>query len=60
MTDWTGGPDPEFGRELDEDYGRLDEPAEQEDPVAEDPDYREPSPDFYWNRELAPERPDTA
>ena len=41
MTDWTGGPDPEYGNELDESYGRLDEPAEQEDPVAEEPAPRE-------------------
>jgi hypothetical protein len=38
MTDVNGGPDPEWGREMDEDFGRLDEPAEQEDPVAEDPE----------------------
>ena len=38
MTDWTGGPEREYLRELDEDYGRLDAPAEAEDPVAEDPE----------------------
>jgi hypothetical protein len=38
MTDWTGGPEREWFDEMDESYGRLDEPAEQEDPVAEDPE----------------------
>src|SRR5580765_3406758 len=57
MTDWTGGPDPEHDRELAGDWGRLDEPAEQEDPVAEEPDLREPGyierqGEFSWNRKV--------
>ncbi len=69
MTDWTGGPDPEHDRELAGDWGRLDEPAEQEDPVAEEPDLREPGyierqGEFSWNRKVGddrpPERPETA
>jgi hypothetical protein len=51
MTDWTGGPDPEHERE-------LEDPEPEEDV----PDYiKKQGLEFYWNRKVgnrAPERPE--
>lgn len=49
MTDWTGGPEPEWGRELEEEF------AEPELTEAE----RDPNPGYHGEGELADYDPAT-